>query len=145
MPNILDKVRSNTKLAGRGHPLNRIWLSYLLIIFIIISTTTESFSQLGFESDYLQGQCDARKDVKQQPQWACFGCFVGPLAAIVPLVIENNPPPERLIGKSQEYAIGYNEAYKQARKNKDSLSALLGGVISTAILTTLFLSAVLSN
>ncbi|MCF7911334.1 MAG: hypothetical protein K9M99_02310 [Candidatus Cloacimonetes bacterium] len=76
--------------------------------------------QQSAEQTYAQGQLDGKRDAKGNPLWILAGCGCGLFGVLGAILIKPNPPAQKLIGKSNDYVLGYTEAYKKAASGKNT-------------------------
>jgi len=74
----------------------------------------------------------------------CGGVLLGLIGAAIVVVAQSEPDPPALVMlelQTDECRYAYLEAYHSAGKSKKQTSALLGGLVGTAVIVTILLSS----
>ncbi|HAJ80608.1 MAG TPA: hypothetical protein DCO75_12655 [Fibrobacteres bacterium] len=92
------------------------------------------------KEDYLQGRINGKADATGHPAWILAGlagtgfCLLIGCAGIgVAALVPPSPPEQSLIGKSQNYILGYTESYKSKSRWKNVLYASGGCAMAAFI------------
>jgi hypothetical protein len=98
----------------------------LLLILILIPLLGQSQFDKFLPPDFVQGKQDAAKDAKGNVLWTLGGCLLGPLGVFMCYLKPSPPPPENLMGKSDDYVRGYTDAYRPKKNARDAAWAWAG-------------------
>ena len=121
--------------------MHRIVASLLVCILPLLSFAQQIESvprKLDYNNGYAEGQEEGSRI--SQSKWMTGGIFGGCLAGCVGggilwLMAGSGDSPVYIPEGPNEYRLGYIEGYKDATKSKKQQSALIGGLIGTAIFT----------
>lgn len=96
------------------------------LIFIFLSIPVLAQAPQAPE-DYLEGRKDGERDAKGSAGWIAGGVLCGIFTVIyVYAMSKPSPPATALIGKTQDYVLGYTEGYQKKTRSKNGMYALLG-------------------
>ena len=112
-------------------------MAVLTLVVPIMAQETE----IDYMQDYNQGKLDGQRDAGGgNPLWFLAGlsgtgcCLLIGVAGIgLAYLWPQNPPQERLIGKSPAYVLGYTEGYRNARR-KENVKYATYGCITAALI-----------
>jgi hypothetical protein len=121
--------------------LNTHFTKMVAILLSFLIFTTSLLGQFK-ASDYLQGKKDGESDAKGEFYWFFSGCFLGAFGVVIPLIVEPSIPTWKLIGKSQEYIMGYTDGYKSTVKKKNAMYATIGCIIAGVVSIGLYIWAI---
>jgi hypothetical protein len=110
----------------------------ILMAFLLMAMPV--MAQVGF-SDCEQGKIEGKVDgkAKSSPAWILAGLGFGCIGVGAAYLIKPSMPADRLVGKSPEYAMCYESAFKSASGAKQAGYAAIGWVIWILIFVTLIL------
>lgn len=112
----------------------------LAVIMSILVFATPLLSQEA-SSDFLQGMADGKKDSKGSSVWFIAGLGCGAIGFVIAAVHNPNVPAENVVGKSQEYVLGYTEGYQSEARRSNMLFAGFGWAISAAVVIAIMVSS----
>ncbi len=101
---------------------------------------TQARSQTGAQSassEFMQGKQDGELAAKGSPVYMLLGCGCGIIGFIAALVSSPEPPAEALMGKSEEYVLGFTEGYKSKSRSKNIANACSGWALGVALVLSL--------
>jgi hypothetical protein len=85
------------------------------------------------KSDYFSGKIDgelAGRSSSVSAGWFFLGCCGGTLGVVIPYVLEPDVSAEGILGKSNEYIVGFNDGYRSEVKKIRGKKALTGCIAS---------------
>jgi len=83
-----------------------------------------------------QGQANGKADAKRI--WFIAGLGLGPIGWGAAALTTPSIPADKMMGKSQDYTLGYADGYKAERKKKQSKYAAVGMVGWVIVYTVAF-------
>lgn len=105
----------------------------LAMCFFIVATPLLAQQADNKTGDYIQGRADGELDGKGSAGYLLLGVVCGVIGFVIAAVSNPSPPPERIMGKSREYVLGYTDGYRSKAKNKNMVYAGIGWGISAII------------
>lgn len=105
-----------------------------LLAFLLLSMPV--MAQMG-SSDCTQAKIDGKADGKSKasPAWFLAGLGCGCLGVGAAFLIKPSVPSDKIMGKSAEYIVCYEQEYKKAAAGKQAGYALVGWIVWILIYT----------
>ncbi|HID93980.1 MAG TPA: hypothetical protein EYP60_07775 [bacterium (Candidatus Stahlbacteria)] len=106
----------------------------IALLLVAILFATPILSQVVV-SDYVQGRRDGRREGAGDASmiWAVVGFGCGCCGVGAAYLWPQAVPAARLVGKSPEYVRGYTSSYKNAKREKETIYAAVGCIVSDII------------
>jgi len=88
--------------------------------------------------DYTKGLLDGERDANGSRRWVLVGCLSGVYGPFLTWALSNShPPPQALLGMSEDYVKGYIEAYQKKSRVKNTNYTWIGFIVATAVVISL--------
>ena len=106
----------------------------VFLAFLVCATPILAQQAPDQASEYFQGKLDGEREASGSGIWflAGLGCGVFGLGAAY--LSQPAPPAINLVGKSQPYAMGYTDGYRNSARNQNTTYAAIGWAVWLAIL-----------
>lgn len=105
----------------------------IVLFLVALLFATPVLSQ--FANDYEQGRLDGKREGTSDASmiWAVIGFGCGCCGVGAAYLWSQPVPSGRLIGKSPEYVSGYTTTYKKAKRERETIYAAAGCVLSSLL------------
>jgi len=132
-----------TSAYGRTFKFTAIFL--VAVLFCLPVLNDIALAQGTQTSDYLTGKMDGERDAKAGAGWFFAGFCLGAAGVLIAYLVKPNPSTALLVGKSNEYIMGYTEGYRDKSAKKQGSIALSGCAVFAVVYLTLVLVAASSS
>jgi len=112
-------------MSKKGFSVLQKSVCLFLTLALVAIPTLASIQTNQQPTDYIQGAMDGDLAAKGDPLWLVGGLLCGLLAVLYCYMQSPTPPAITLVGKSQDYVLGYTEGYKK-KKGRNALYAWIG-------------------
>lgn len=107
----------------------------IALFLVALLFATPILSQEFMSSDYERGNGDGRRDGTTDASmiWAVVGFGCGCCGVGAAYLWAQPVPSGRLVGKSPEYVSGYTTTYKKAKRERETIYAAAGCILSSLL------------